>query len=77
VKTLNEEHGLTIVMVLHDMNQAIKYSDYVILMKDGQVLTEGVPEQVMTKEIIKEVYGVDVLVETHERTGMYMVPISI
>lgn len=77
VKTLNKEHGLTIVMVLHDMNQAIKYSDYVILMKDGHVLTEGVPQQVMTKEIIKEVYGVEVLVETHERTGMYMVPVSI
>ena len=77
VKKLNEEHGLTIVMVLHDMNQAIKYSDHIILMKDGQVLTEGPPEIVMTKEIIKEVYGVDVLVENHELTGMYMVPINI
>jgi iron complex transport system ATP-binding protein len=64
-------------MVLHDMNQAIKYSDHIILMKDGQVLTEGPPETVMTKEIIKEVYGVDVLVENHKLTGMYMVPINI
>lgn len=77
VKKLNEEHGLTIVMVLHDMNQAIKYSDHVILMKDGQVLTEGTPDEVMTKEIIKDVYGVDVLVEKHELAGMYMVPLNI
>jgi iron complex transport system ATP-binding protein len=77
VKKLNEEHGLTIVMVLHDMNQAIKYSDYIILMKNGKVLTEGAPEEVMTKEIIKEVYGVDVLVEKNDLTGMYMVPITI
>ena len=77
VKQLNEEHGLTIVMVLHDMNQAIKYSDYIILMKEGQVFTEGTPEEVMTKDNIKEVYSVDVLVEKSELTGMYMVPISI
>jgi len=77
IKKLNNEYSLTIVMVLHDMNQAIKYSDHIILMKDGKVLTEGVPTDVMTKENIKEVYGVDVLVETNELTGMYMVPITI
>ena len=77
VKRLNEEYGLTIIMVLHDMNQAIKYSDHIILMKDGKILKEGTPQQVMTKQLIKEVYGVDVIVETHDETGMYMVPFGI
>ncbi|MEG0451214.1 MAG: ABC transporter ATP-binding protein, partial [Lysinibacillus sp.] len=44
VKQLNEQHGLTIVMVLHDINQAIKYSDEIILMKAGKVLAKGAPE---------------------------------
>ena len=77
VKQLNREYSLTIVMVLHDMNQALKYSDHIVLMKDGQVFTEGAPQDVMTKENIKAVYGVDVLVEHNELTGTYMVPISI
>lgn len=77
VKRLNQEHGLTIIMVLHDMNQAIKYSDHIILMKEGKVLKEGTPQEVMTKQLIKEVYGVEVIVDTHEDTGMYMVPVGI
>ena len=77
VKRLNQEHGLTIIMVLHDMNQAIKYSDHIILMKEGKVLKEGTPQEVMTKQLIKEVYGVDVIVDTHKETGMYMVPFGI
>ena len=38
VKKLNEEFGITIVMVLHDINQAIKYSDNIIVMKDGRII---------------------------------------
>ncbi len=38
VKELNEVYGLTIVMVLHDINQAIRYSDHIIVMKDGKLL---------------------------------------
>ena len=41
VKALNDKHHLTIVMVLHDINQAIRYSDHVILMKNGQIVAEG------------------------------------
>ena len=45
VKKLNQEFGITIIMVLHDINQAIAYSDNVIGMKDGKVLVEGDPEE--------------------------------
>ena len=41
VERLNREHGTTIVMVLHDINQAIKYSDNVVVMKDGALIMEG------------------------------------
>ena len=54
VKKLNQEFGITIIMVLHDINQAIAYSDNVIGMKDGKVLVEGDPEEVIT-----ELYGIE------------------
>ena len=77
VKRLNAEHGLTIVMVLHDINQAIKYSDHIILMKAGKIIAEGSPTQVVTKEVIKEVYDVEVVVREDEEAGVYMVPVGI
>ncbi|MER2191615.1 MAG: ABC transporter ATP-binding protein [Solibacillus sp.] len=77
VKQLNREHGLTIVMVLHDINQAIKYSDEIILMKAGKVLAKGEPETVVTREVIKDVYDVHVLMQRDEEAGVYMIPIGI
>ena len=46
-------------MVLHDINQAIAYSDNVIGMKDGKVLVEGDPEEMITEESIWELYGIE------------------
>ena len=77
VKELNAKHGLTIVMVLHDINQAIRYSDHVILMKDGQIVAEGLPREVITKEVIREVYGVNAVFHEDEQVGLYMMPLSI
>ena len=77
VKRLNEEHGLTIVMVLHDINQAIRYSDHIILMKSGNIIAEGEPRDVITRSTVKDVYGVDALFAEDEQHGLYMVPISI
>ncbi|MDD7770378.1 ABC transporter ATP-binding protein [Suipraeoptans intestinalis] len=59
IRKLNREFGMTIVMVLHDMNQTIAYSDTIIGLKDGQVLVEGDPEEVITKESIRELYGIE------------------
>lgn len=77
VKQLNEQYGLTIVMVLHDINQAIRYSDHVILMKAGKIIAEGLPRNVITKEVIKEVYGVNSVFHEDEKLGLYMMPLSI
>ncbi|WP_421617280.1 ABC transporter ATP-binding protein [Brevibacillus sp. TJ4] len=77
IKQLNEEHGLTIVMVLHDMNQAIRYSDRIIAMKNGEVVLEGEPNEAITAATIKEIYGVDVIVKRDEDTGLYIVPVGI
>jgi iron complex transport system ATP-binding protein len=58
IRRLNEEYGVTIVMVLHDINQAIRYSDEIIGLKDGRVAARGAPEDVVTPDFIEEIYGV-------------------
>ena len=77
VKQLNEQYALTIVMVLHDINQALRYSDHIILMKAGQIIAEGAPREVITKEVIKDVYGVNSVFHEDEELGLYMMPLSI
>lgn len=64
VRRLNQEYGMTIVMVLHDINQAIAYSDRIIGLKEGSVLLEGRPEEVITREGIKQLYGIELEVTT-------------
>lgn len=58
VRTLNYVHGLTIVMVLHDINQALYYSDEILAMKDGNLLAAGAPEEIITAELVEEIYEV-------------------
>lgn len=56
---LNQREGRTIVMVLHELNQACRYGDHLIAMKAGQVYAQGNPYQVMTENIVREVFGLD------------------
>lgn len=59
VKKLNQEFGITIIMVLHDINQAIYFSDKVIGLKDGLVAVQGNPQDVINRESIKQLYGIE------------------
>lgn len=56
---LNREDGKTIVMVLHDLNLSCRYADHMIALKDKKVHKQGSPEEVITKEIVKEVFLMD------------------
>ncbi|MEH3147680.1 MAG: ATP-binding cassette domain-containing protein [Methylobacterium frigidaeris] len=59
-----DERGRTIVAVLHDINFASCYSDQIVAMRDGRVVAIGPPEEIVTSEILHEVYGIDVEVVT-------------
>lgn len=63
IKKLNTEYEITIIMVLHDINQAVSYSDEIIAMKDGKILAKGKPEDIITEDILKQVYGISLLVK--------------
>lgn len=54
---LNREKGITIVMVLHDINHAARYADWIFAMKDGALVAQGKPRQILTEELIRQVYG--------------------
>lgn len=58
LKQLNEQEKRTIVMVLHDLNHASRFSDYMIAMKAGKIVTEGPPEKVMTSENLEKVFDI-------------------
>ncbi len=58
IRMLNRNFGITIVMVLHDINQAIHFSDQIIGLKDGVIAVEGEPEEVITPEAIQTLYGI-------------------
>lgn len=59
LEDLNRLYGCTIVMVLHDINLASRYADYLIALKQGKVIVEGTPREVITKEMLKEVYQIE------------------
>jgi iron complex transport system ATP-binding protein len=77
VKDLCKKHGLTIVMVLHDINQAIQYSHNIIAMKQGSVIEKGDPRKIVTNQLMKEVYGVNIAVKNDEDVGLYIVTLGI
>lgn len=62
IKKLNRETGLTVVIVLHDLNLAAQYCDRLLLLDNGCVRKEGMPEEVLTYEIIESVYKTVVVV---------------
>jgi iron complex transport system ATP-binding protein len=58
VRRLNAEQGRTVVMVLHDVNEAARASDRIVAMRDGRVLREGSPAAIVEPELLEELYGV-------------------
>ncbi|QKF07289.1 ABC transporter ATP-binding protein [Berryella wangjianweii] len=58
VRRLNEEFGITVVMVLHDINQALRYSDRIVALADGAIACQGAPEEVVDADLIERVYDV-------------------
>lgn len=65
VRDLNQAHGITVGWVLHDLNQAAAYSDRMIMLRDGKVMHQGAPQDVMTPASIRQVFGIECCVIQH------------
>lgn len=69
VRSLNRERGLTVLAVLHDLNLASQYCDRLILSGQGKIQASGSPQEVITSDNIRRVYGVEVWVRKHPTNG--------
>ncbi|WP_010648705.1 ABC transporter ATP-binding protein [Oceanobacillus massiliensis] len=72
LQKLNEEQGRTIVMVLHDLNQAARFADFIIAMKDGEIIQSGDSESVLTRDVLKQVFQIDAEIGRDPRTNKPM-----
>ncbi|WP_329183302.1 ABC transporter ATP-binding protein [Actinacidiphila glaucinigra] len=73
VTDLNRREHRTVVMVLHDLNQACRYADHVIAMKAGRIAAEGPPDEVITAETVADVFGLRCQVTTDPVSGTPLV----
>jgi iron complex transport system ATP-binding protein len=70
---LNRDENTTLAIVLHDLNQACRYADHLIAMKDGQVVAEGPPAAIVDEALVRDVFGLDALVVADPVTGTPLV----
>jgi len=70
VRRLKEERGLTVVLVSHDLNLASQYCDRILMLKAGALFRLGTPHNVIDADILRNVYGCDVLVDHHPESGV-------
>ena len=66
---LNREEGRTILMVLHDLNNAARYSHHIVAISGGEIFAAGSPEEIMTGELLREVFSVEAEIVPDPRTG--------
>lgn len=77
VSSLNAEHRMTIVMVLHDLYHAARFADEVIVVKDGEVFATGRPDEVVTASLLAEVFGVAAQVFENRRGDSVLLPVDL
>ncbi|MDN3678859.1 ATP-binding cassette domain-containing protein [Vibrio tapetis subsp. quintayensis] len=73
IRDLNQSLGLTVIMVLHDVNMAAKFSDQLVALHSGNVIASGTPKKMMTPDTLMQIYGMELALFEHPETGQ---PIS-
>ena len=61
-RQLNRERGQTLIAVLHDLNHACRYADHIIAMRDGKIVAEGKPVEIITAELVERVFGMPCMI---------------
>jgi iron complex transport system ATP-binding protein len=69
VSRLKAERGLTVVLVSHDLNVASQYCDRILMLKEGRLCRIGSPDETIRPDVLRMVYGCDVVVDAHPQTG--------
>ncbi|MGV8146177.1 MAG: ABC transporter ATP-binding protein [Alkaliphilus sp.] len=69
LKKINEEYNITIIMVLHDLNQASRYSNRMYVINQGELVMKGHPREVITKKMLRDVYKIDAHISVDHTSG--------
>jgi iron complex transport system ATP-binding protein len=72
VRRLTEERGLSVVIVLHDVNMAARFCDEILALHSGAILARGTPEEILTPDQLQAIYGIRMGVMRHPDTGQPM-----
>lgn len=67
--TLNREQQCTVVMVLHDLNLAARFADYMIAIRDGGIVACGTPAEIMTADVLRRTFNIEAEITEESRTG--------
>ena len=70
---LNRERGTTVVMVLHELSLACRYADHLVAMSGGRIVAEGAPSDIVTADLVREVFGIDAIVIPDPASGTPLV----
>ncbi|HWJ78821.1 MAG TPA: ABC transporter ATP-binding protein [Niallia sp.] len=70
---LNRKYGTTIVMVLHDINLTARYADYIFALEKGRLVAEGKPSDIITSQLVKDIFGLDCTVIVDPVSGTPLV----
>ena len=69
VRSLNREEGRTVVVVLHDLNQAVRYADHLVVMREGRIVAAGDPADIVTAALVADVFALGAVVVDDPVTG--------
>ena len=69
LEELNKKQGRTIVMVIHELNNAARFADHIIGVKKGKIVCEGTPKEVMTNQNLKEIFNIDAEIIEEPKSG--------
>jgi iron complex transport system ATP-binding protein len=66
---LNVTEGRTVVVILHDLNMAARYADFIVAMKDGVIVAQGPPDELITEQLLRDVFEIEATVTHDPNTG--------
>jgi len=70
IRKLNQEQNCTIVMVVHDLNHAIRFANHIVCIKDGDVYVEGPPTEVLTEDVLRNVFQIEATILIEPKTNL-------
>lgn len=69
IQRMSRQQGLTVIAVLHDINMAARYCDYLVALRGGKMIAQGTPDTIMTPQVLEAVYGIPMGILPHPGGG--------